>query len=621
MLEIEMDHILGQNLERGYVLDQVRHILEKVLPGDGNSLRDKPLPIVMFSPCDTPPFPLSIYLLCPYRPDAGKFFYEMVTSWLIPGRKVNIEMFFVTDFKFYAVEKEIYTIGEAIVRIKDDRDYRIIQETIEAFQRETSLGLCSPYHANRILEIKGVSLDEKTALIQEKIVQLLARFPHQIDYDIFSFMQQFIISSSRKFKECRSYRYLTKVICTLYVYFQSIKGSVDQVESKRYLHCKTVKAKIETPFGEKSVMGLFVALNFLHRYEVFEKTHLLKAIQRYLKGIKIVEDSYFLYQPPGERMLTFYMEIEKEAGEDFEAREVALLQKHLLGHLNHCVEQLVRSVFMPRNEEEVMKYIVTLSKQVQYIRDLPQVVISFEGQLNGEISFTVVLVRPLTAFTKPVEQLLKNYQGEVKFELERVKRIGFIRRKYPKEAVVLRVRIQEKGFFREDHSLNLYKGRQRVVKEVEQLFGEIRDFNGGLLAKQMEVYAALKGALQEEGVSYPELLENYFHSLYPLELRGIFPLSALVKLYLMFQGALCHDDIPKLFVEKDESNLFLMLSLQETAVKKTIVKRVEEFKIPPSHLIKFQMAHEGKEYLGYVFLSSSPLEMDIFLKAIRSLII
>jgi hypothetical protein len=618
MLEISPDHILGQNLQRGYLLDQIRHILQKIFPQEVPFSRAS---IVKFSSSETPPFPLSIYLLCPYRPDAGKFFYEMVSSWLIPGRKINIEMFFVTDFKFYAVEKEVYTIGEAVVRIKDDCDYKIIEETMEAFQRETSLGLCSPYHASRILEIKGVSLDEKTALIQEKIVQLLARFPHQIDYDIFSFMQQFVISSSRKFKQCRSYRYLTKVVCTLYIYFQSVKEAVDQIETKRYLHCKTVKGKIETPFGEKSVVGLFVALNFLHRYEVFEKSHVLKAIQRYVKGVKIVDDSSFFYQPPGDKILTFYMEIEKESGENFEAEEVTLLQKHLKNHLSHCIEQLVRPLFIPRNEEEVMKYIVTLSKQVQYIKDLPQVVISFEGQLDGEMSFTVVLVRPVIASTKGVEQLLKTYQGEVKFDLERVKKIGFIRRKYPKEAIVFRVRIQEKGFLREDHSLNLYKGRQRVVKEVEQLFGEIRDFNGGLLAKQMEVYIALKEALREEGVAFAELLENFFHSLYPVELKGIFPLSALVKFYLMFHEALCHDDLPKLLTQKDDHNLFIMAVLKEPHVKKAIVKRVEEFKIPASHLIKFQMVHEGKEYLGYVFLSSSPIEIDIFLKAIRPLII
>ncbi len=610
------EHILGQNLERGYVLDQIQHILNEVLPEGGLAVIPKHLPIVQFSSCDTPPFPLSIYWLCPYRLDAGKFFYEMVSSWLIPGRRTNIELFFVTDFKFYPMEKELYTIGEAVVRIKDERDYKIIHETMEAFQREASLGLSSPYHANRILEIKGVSLDEKTSLMREKIVQLLAKFPQEIDYDIFSFMQQFIIGSSRKFKQYRSYRYLTKIIGTLYIYFQSIKNAVETQEGKRYLHSKAVKVQLDTPFGQKSVVGLFVALNFLHRHEVFEKSHLLKAVERYVKGVKMVEDSYFLYQPPGEKMLAFYMEMEKESGEDFEQEEIVLLGRHLRSHLSHCVEQLVRPTFMPRNEEEVMKYIVTLSKQVKYVKDIPQVVISFEGQLHGEMTFTVVLVRPLLGSTKSVEHLIKSYSGEMKFDLERVKKIGFVRKKYPKEAIVLRVRFLEK-----EHSQNLYKARQKVVKAIEELFGEIRDFNGGLLAKQMEVLGTLKEAVLESALILPDLVENFFHSLYPVELRGIFPLTALVRFYKMFHEVWSEIDMPSLKVEQDDHNLFIMSASQDIQVRRAIMKKIEEFKIPPSHLVKFQMAHEGRDYLGYVFLSSSPLEMEIFIKTIRSMMI
>jgi len=615
------DHIFGQTLDRGHLFDQIQYILQNIfLEEEGLVSLEKELPLIKFSSCETPPFPLSVYMLCPQRADVGKFFYEMVTNWLIPGRKMQIELFFITDFKFNPMEKKTYTIAEAVVRIKDERDYKIIEQVKEAFQREVSLGISSPYHANRLMEMKGVSLDEKTTLIREKIIQLLARFPQKIDYDIFSFLQQFMISSSRQFKQRRSYRTLTRIVCTLYTYFHSIQISMTESETRRYLYSKSMKVKIDTPFGQKSVVGLFVALNFLHRHEVFEKGHLLKAVERYVKGVKIVDESYILHQPSGERFLAFYVEIEKEGGEDFTRDEIVMLQKRLHPHLTHCIEQLVKPVFMPRNEEEVMRYIVTLSRQVQYVKDIPQVVISFEGQLEGQMVFTVVLVRAIAPMAKSIEQIVKNSSSSVKIELEKVKRIGFVRKKYPKEAVVLRLSLKEKEFFKEDHSLNLYKARQTVVQEIEKLFGEIRDFNGGLLAKQMEVYSTLKEALQENGHIVSDCLENFFHSLYPVEFRGIFPLSALVKLYVLFHEALFSEENLYFKAEKEEHNLFILLSIEERELQQAVIKRIEEFKIPPSHLIKLQMAHEGKDYLGYVFLSSNPLEMDIFLKAIKALL-
>lgn len=625
IVNVKPCHVVGHLPNKAYVTDQILYILDKILPdvckenGFDPFVIDEHLPLVAYSPIEEAPSFASIYLLCHYRLDAGKFFYEMVSRYLLPARRTNIDLFFATDFKFYELEKEVYTIGEAIVRIASDKERQFIENGSIPFRRELCLGLSSMYHASRILEIKGVSIDEKTVMIQEKISYLLQRFSSTLDYDIFSLMQQFIITTSRSFKEMRRFRHLTKIICTLYVLVRMAKEEIGNKGQKRFLRFKSSRVSIGTPFGEKTVMGLFVCVNFLKKHEVFEKSHLLTTIQRYVKNVRVVEDSYFVYQPKGEKIISFYLEVEKVGEDAFRFDEIQVIKKKLGIHLRNCIEQLVRPVFMPRNEEEVMKYIVTLSKQVKYIRDLPQVVISFQGQYDQEMAFTIVIVRPLHSSIKPIDALLGNYRGDIQFEVDKVKKIGFVRRKYPKEAIVLRARVQELGYLRDDHSLNLYKARQKVVVELQRLLGEIRDYNGGMLAKQMEAFASLKNALKDEGFFVTDFLEDFFHSLYPSELRGIFPLSALVKLYALFHQELFREEMPSenLQVEEEDHNVFLLLSTQSAKLKGEVMRRVEEFKLPPSHLIQLNLSHEGKSYLGYAFLSSSTMERKVFVKAIQ----
>ena len=60
---------------------------------------------------------------------------------------------------------------------------------------------------------------------------------------------------------------------------------------------------------------------------------------------------------------------------------------------------------MPRNEEEVMRNIITLSNQLRLSRDLPQVIINFEEQSSKQLSFTVIWLRVL----KPADLPIKNH--------------------------------------------------------------------------------------------------------------------------------------------------------------------------------------------------------------------
>src|SRR5262249_49375099 len=144
--------------------------------------------------------------------------------------------------------------------------------------------------------------------------------------------------------------------------------------------------------------------------------------------------------------------------------------------------------------------ILALSKQIRYLRDIPQVIISFEEQTDRNLIFRIIYVRLLLEEKKPLG--LNDNSTFLRFMPERTKVVGYLRKKYEKEATVFRVKFAKDSFLRGDHSIDLYKARQALVNELNRLFGEFRDFNGGMIAKQNELLTEVKTYLAKDGASY-----------------------------------------------------------------------------------------------------------------------
>lgn len=539
---------------------------------------------------------LKLSCLGKYWQDAVKFFYEMVSRPLLPGRKIAVERFFSTLFKW---KKQTYFVAEVVIPIEN------MQVHLPPLLREIELGLRSPYHAKRILEMKGLATDERIAMVQERITGLLRRFPKLFDYDIFHVMQKCLISTSEEYKKARSPYLISKIVSSIYVFTKQLLFLTEKAPHKRHLLIKVTRSYVDTPFGEKKVLGFFVGLNFLKENEVFDKRHLFKAAQKYFPSIVMNEESHFAHFLEEERLLVFYVEMEKEGITD---KEVRVLERELENDLKGCIENLVRPIFMPRNEEEVLKYVVTLSNQITLVRDIPQIAIIFNEQVDCELHFTVVMVRPLLPDSLSIEEL---FAGKPEFSIEKVRHGGLIRKKFPKEAAVLKVHLSNTQFLRDDFAVDLYRARQQVVHELEFIFGEIRDYNGGMIAKQMEVFLSFQEMMQKSGEKNVHLLESFFHSLYPVELRSILHLTCLKTLYLLFQRVLFGEEG---IVECKESRyIYVCLKIQNSENLETFNK----LPLPTNQLVKLSLPLQDNFYLGFVFFSDSEEEQKMFLEMIR----
>lgn len=490
------------------------------------------LPLIRCSELPQAPCEVTFYLLSRSRPNAFKFFFEMVSRWLVPGKRLEATLFHAQDFVMPDLGRHKYTLCEMSVAIESQSDMELVRQNLPLLETEIALGAHSLYHARRILEIKGLAADEKTAMVQEHITYLVKRLPAYFGADIFSEMQHILVVCRDDFKALREYRHLARIITYHYLFKNSLKEKVQEAPSRRHLSLKLSRVRLHLPDRVKVVWGVLVAINFLRDNEVFEERHLIKAIQNYVPNVRLVEGSIFSTSNPHDSMSLLYLEVEKSDGTTLSFDEVGRLRRELPTDLKDRIGHLMHPVFMPPNEEEVMRNMLTLSNQLRYTRDLPQVMITFDQQTDLDVSFLVIMARVLRADSQPLQQMFRESDTILKYLPDRCKITGVLRKKYSKEANVFRVRLPKADYLRSDYSLDLQRARQVVVDEFTRVVGEFRDFNGGMISKQNELFCNVRALLGGRLRGNDFLLENFFYSLSPPIMRSVMEPEALHQLFL-----------------------------------------------------------------------------------------
>ncbi len=564
---------------------------------------------------------VSIFLVSNFRLSSGKFFYEMIHRWLLPGKKVNVSLFFGIDFRIPDFDDQIYTLAEIVVHLNDITEFEQALRNLPILETEVRLGVSSVYHAAKILEIKGLAVDEKTALIQERISSLLHHRPNDFDSDIFTQMQHFLIAGRSEFKAPREVRQMVRLIGYFYLMRREIKQRMELLPERRHLKMKIGLTRLHLPFGFKRVLGVLVALNFLKDNEVFEDRYLVDALKRFVPTVDLVQDSVFIEHRKEEKILTMYLEVMKSNSSEFTSEEIRLLRRELGEDLKKRVQQLTRPVFMPRNEEEVMKNIVVLSQELRYLRDIPQVIISFDEHTDSDISFTVIMLRILLPHASSVQELFEKGAMSYAFSIDRVKRVGTVWRKYPKEASVVRIRLPVAPFVRSDHSLDLFRARQAVLGELKQVIGEVRDYNGGMISRQIEVFEKVQKALGGAAKQQDLLLENFFHSILPIEQRGLLDPEYIKNLFVMFLkltdiGASRNAETEMVAKEEDRI-LYIIIRSEDLSLKSKVALRLEPLGISSTSLPTVAVQMADTLYLGFIYFTGDSNAREVFMETLR----
>lgn len=597
--------------------------LQELLSGHlvGYSFEDfflKELPLVVHSDLQPPPFHLRLYLLCKKRSHVGRFFMEMVGRWLVPGKLLPSSFCFMRDFKFEEGGETTYTFIEMQVPIERKWDAEVVLRHLDLLIQEIKLGVSSTYHGYRVLEMRGLSGHEKIGIIQEEITRFLERFPQRFDYDIFTLMQHCFLVAGEEFKRMRECHHLIRVIASLYLLRKELLLRVEAHPQKRHISLVLKSAQLNLPLGTKYVLTVCVGLNFLREHEIFAKRHLIRAIQTCLPYSRAIEESYLEIEEPTCSVHLLYLEIEKEDKESFTLQEIQQLKQELPYNLKGRIEYLLRPIFMPRNEEEVMRNIILLSHQLKYVKDLPQVVIAFDEQTDKQLVFTVILTRVVSDQSFLASVLLKKMSDNYEPIIERERQVGVIRNKYVKQALVIRMKLPSSPFLREDDSVDLYVARREVLSEIQKAFGEVRDFNGGMISKQSEAFLALKKMLGSVAHQHKLLLENFFHSIYPIECRSVLNPRFLTKLFAMLLApAKQQNKWCGLSFDSEEGCDLALIDFYEIGCKQKVLDAIHPLGILSRKLVQIHLQTVDGIHLGFIYLEHDDEKKRLFFETLK----
>lgn len=619
-------------------LESIKNLVNKVLPdiffesnAEDNILISKKknllnelLPIVKWSEIDQfnqDSKRLSVILLCKQKKGAGNFFYELISRWLLPKNNLPVDIFFMADFSFSDIE-ELFSVAQIVLEILPEHDFTEILKNKRTLETEIRLGVVSDFHANRIMQFKGLSYDKKTIMIQEKIASLMQSRSKDFGQTIFSDMQQFLITCSDKFKIQRDYHHISRIISILFLMKKVLLTKIKEIPNKRHVNLKFLKTKIFSESGDKEVLGVIVGLNFVKEHELFEKEHLMKAITIFVPEAIEVEGSFFLDKNPSLPIQTIYLEVEKSSKKDFTFDEIKSLKQDLPFEIKSHVEHLTHKLFMPRNEEEVVKNILILSRQLRFVNDIPQVIINFDEQIGFDLSFTIILLRILKVKTSSVMDLFKQVKTDSRFIPDRVKKVGILRRKYLREANVFKLLISSQNYIRKDHSVDLSCARMDIISDLNKVFGEVRDYNGGMIYKQNEVLSYLKNSLSQI-VGYNEiLLEKFFYAIRPVEMAVIIPSYSLKSMFLMLFNAIKREETrikrhSDYLFKKEVNAVHAIIPIYDSLRKKQVKEAISKYYLLSSDFISFDLFFNDINYLGYIFNCEDDIRQKNFLRVVQ----
>ncbi|MCC5831591.1 MAG: peptide ABC transporter substrate-binding protein [Chlamydiales bacterium] len=581
----------------------------------------KKLPLLKWKGVREAPGAFSLYLLCSseWSRRTVLFAEEMLMNWLVPNKQLKLLSSRNLDFQLPYWKTPLFFV-ELLVHIPDEKTLRAIQKRLPGLADGIKLGSLSSGNAKHVLEMKRLSLAGHTSYIYDSVAELIRRYPKRFSHDIFREIQHFLAHCRKEFREIRDHRHLCRIICAHYLFQKAIEKDVKLFPHSRHLYLKLMQTHLHYPFGLKKVLGIAICLNSLQDYESFELRHILKAIQRLIPHVRALQESYYAHRNEENNLLTIYLEIEKTKGEDFTLDEIKKLKDELTHELKNSIEYLSPSLFIPRNEEELIRNIINLSQELKFVRDLPQAIISFQEQHNDLLRFNIILLRILNKSSRNLAKLSRLLPPNIHFIPERVANVGYLRKKYIKEANVFSLEIENQLFLRKNHSVDLVKARQYVVKAVEKMVGPFRDYNGGFLFKQNEQLEAIKEELGPKAKQNAFLLENLFYSLTPSIMQTYIAPEKGKVLCSLFLEALQielpnqEECLKKIEVLHDA--LALVIKSTHFEIKERLSEVLKQLEIDPLQLAAAYAEVDGFHYHCYLYLNPTKEQSDHFIRMI-----
>ncbi len=472
---------------------------------------------------------IEVRLLSQEIPFLHHFFFEFCSGGLI--EKKQLPILSTQSIRFSWMEDHFYLL-KATIELESILETSLVLEGYPDYLAKLQYGLISMRTKQSIYEKGTFQIELNKAILIEKFLKFSSRLKKQSKMDSWLFIHEKLIQVD--FCLSQPVQASFKFIVALYrEHLKNLKRKEKEEEGNRVTVFK-IHQEFQSEFDSK--IGIVLFLNFHHQYEVFEweifNRLLLEKEPRLVfeKVNEIKED-----QAGFRKKKIYYVEFRVALDHPFDQISMKKVRFDAIEALNQSVKQLTLPLFKPRNEEGILKDFVRLSQQLTHPADLPQVIFHFDQHNIDRLSFQVILVRVKKDQDKTLNESLRELKERVEVSVDRVKTIGVMDRQYPKEACVLTFRVRTKKLVREDHTIDFQKARFLILQHLMQVFGPVRDFEGGMLAKQAEAFELFKEGVLKKSTIKLVILENFFYGIYPAEYRSLIETDQLIGFFLSWK--------------------------------------------------------------------------------------
>ena len=457
-------------------------------------------------------------------------------------------------------------------------------------------------------QLEQLSCRTKLTLAKQQLEKLCFKFPRLVGNLGFKELDRIAAILDDDFVQQRGMLHLCKLAYSIAIMRKNLSQEALFLSSRRYYDVRIMPFSLHFTFGSKPILGILTHAYLSDKYEAFDEEHILLKIRKHISEAQLVKGSVYAFQLPKNGIKTLYFEVDKKSGLPFSPDEIKRLKTFLVQEIELCVEKLVPRIFMTRNEEEVLKNILTLSREVRRPSDSPEVMILLDQQTSQEAVFTIIVVQPHHKKTPDISEQFAKLQGSFSFFLERSQVVRYLKKKYPIKACVFRIHLpKDPSILRSDLSINFYLARQKICSLLAQVIGNFRDFNGGIILKQRETLSSFMEDFPELSSQNTDLLETFFHSISPIEAQTFLSKASLAILFDLFLKAQNFNLIKPsdyfLQFHQTEDELFVMIRLSDKNPKASLD---QIFSPLQSRTITTTLSLQNSHFLGYLLSSIAP---------------
>lgn len=454
-------------------------------------------------------------------------------------------------------------------------------------------------------------------LVYKKIQKWLDRFPAIVDNAVLNDLFLLYLLGTKEFLDHRNISHLVRLVVSVHLLQKRLLRTVTFAPHVRRIEIRWLPTNLSFPFFSKPVWGCLIGCNMMGRYELFDEENIKLALQKHLPEFRVVKESSYCHTGQHKNLKLFYLEIEKKDGSVFSFQEQNLLKVSLGKKIKKSIESLTPGVFRGLNEEEIYKNILVLNQEIQSVQDLPQAYITLDQQTGEEIVFRIALV-----YVTPFHRfLLKERFFDCSFVSERVMTVKHLENR-PVEGHVFRLHLlRTNNLLRSDGSLDFYAARKKVVSLIVTAIGEFRDYNGGILLKQQELFQHFKDNFSDLANYDSELMENFFYELAPLEKQASMPEQVLFSLFAHFlqnRFEQLSPDCPyALKIHRQSTEILLCVYSEDLSIKDVISALLQDtlFRLP--EMIYNTIVIEDRFFFNCSLLSSQTTETAAFIQGLQ----